>query len=199
MQFRRHVLTKLMLLAVFLAASFIPATVGNSAAAQGKGQVYLLRGLANVFSLGMDTLGEKLRAEGISARTMNHVRWRRVADEIAEDYRGKKRIGPVAIVGHSLGATAATLLTADLAERGVPVALLVTYDPSFEVTVSKNVRRAVGFHTSSFPGLEPGPGFRGSLENVLVKSSGVNHITIDKAGSVHDRTIVEIKRAFRRR
>ncbi len=199
MLFRRKLLTRLVLLAVFLAASFMPAAVTGSAAAQGKGQVYLLRGLANVFSLGMDTLGEKLRAEGISARTMNHARWRSVADEIEADYRGKKAIGPVAIVGHSLGATAATLLTADLAERGIPVALLVTYDPSFGVTVSKNVRRAVGFHTSSFPPLEPGSGFRGSLENVLVKSAGVNHITIDKAGSVHDRTIVEIKRAFRRR
>lgn len=198
MQFRRLFLTTLAMIAVFMTASLMPAAVTSGTAAP-KGQVYLLRGLANVFSLGMDTLGEKLRAEGISAKTLNHARWRSIADEIAADYRGKKAIGPVAIVGHSIGATAATLLTADLAERGVPVALLVAYDPSFEVTVSKNVRRAVGFHTSSFPGLEPGPGFRGSLENILVQSAGVNHITIDKASSVHDRTIVEVKRAFRRR
>lgn len=199
MQFRRHLLTRLVPLAVFLAASFLPAAVTGSAAAQAKGQVYLLRGLANVFSLGMDTLGRKLTDEGIAAKTLNHASWRGIADEIAADYRGKRRIGPVAIVGHSIGATAATLLTAQLAEQGIPVALLVTYDPSFEVTVSKNVRRAVGFHTPSFPGLKPGSGFRGSLENVLVNSAGVNHITIDKAGSVHDRTIVEVKRAFRRR
>jgi hypothetical protein len=199
MQFRRQFLTTLVVAAAFLAASLMPAAVTGSVAAQGKGQVYLLRGLANVFSLGMDTLGTKLRDQGIQATTLNHARWRGIADEIAADYRGKKIIGPVAIVGHSLGATAATLLTADLAERGVPVALLITYDPSFEVTVSKNVRRAVGFHTSSFPGLEPGPGFRGSLENIPVTSAGVNHITIDKADSVHDRTIVEVKRAFRRR
>lgn len=198
MQFFPRVPRNLVLAAVFLAASSISATMSDGAEARGKGQVYLLRGLANIFSLGMDTLNRKLEGEGISAKTLNHVHWRRIADDIAADYRGKRAIGPVAIVGHSLGATAAALLTADLAERGVPVALLVTYDPSFEVTVSKNVRRAVGFHTSSFPGLEPGPGFRGSLENVLVQSSGVNHITIDKASAVHDRTIVEIKRAFRR-
>jgi pimeloyl-ACP methyl ester carboxylesterase len=199
MQFRRHILTKLVLVAVFLTASLGPAGMAGSAAAQSKGQVYLLRGLANVFSLGMDTLGRKLTDEGISAKTLNHASWRRIAAEIADDYRGKRAIGPVAIVGHSIGATAATLLTARLADEGIPVALLVTYDPSFEVTVSRNVRRAVGFHTASFPGLKPGSGFRGSLENVLVKSPGVNHITIDKASSVHDRTIVEIKRAFRRR
>lgn len=199
MHFRRCFLPSLLSVAVFVAASLVAAAGTNSAAAQGKGQVYLLRGLANVFSLGMDTLGRKLKNEGIEAKTLNHAHWRRIAEEIAEDYRGKRTIGPVAIVGHSIGATAATLLTAALAEKGVPVALLVVYDPSFEVTVSNNVRRAVGFHTSSFPGLEPGAGFRGSLENILVESSGVNHITIDKAGAVHDRTIVEVKRAFGRR
>lgn len=199
MHFRRRVLTRLAPVVVFLAASFVPAAVSDGMAAQGRGQVYLLRGLANVFSLGMDQLGRKLEKEGIAARTMNHAHWRRIADEITEDYRGKRTLGPVAIVGHSIGATAATLLTARLADNGVPVALLVAYDPSFEVTVSRNVLRAVGFHTSSFPGLKAGTGFRGSLENIPVKSSGVNHITIDKAGPVHDRTIAEIKRAFGRR
>lgn len=175
----------------------VPAAVSSRAMAAGPGQVYLLRGLANVFSLGMDQIESQLNAAGISAKTRNHVYWQSIADEIAADYRGKRRLGPIAIVGHSYGATAATLLTAELARQNVPVALVVAIDPSFEVSVSKNVRRAVAFHTQSFPGLKPGPGFRGSLQNVSV--SGAGHIMIDKDQSVQAQTIAEIKRAFRRR
>jgi pimeloyl-ACP methyl ester carboxylesterase len=177
-----------------------PGVLSDRAEARGPGQVYLLRGLANVFSLGMDQLAGKLQHDGIAARTLNHAYWPSIAADIAADYRGKRLLGPIAIVGHSIGATAATLLAARLAEQKIPVALLVAYDPSFEVTVSRNVRRAVGFHTRSFPGLKPGDGFRGSLKNIQVSSAGgVNHITIDKSRVVHDRTIAEIKHAFGRR
>lgn len=174
-----------------------PVVVSAPANAAGPGHVYLMRGLANVFSLGMDQIEEQLRAQGIAAETRNHVSWRSIAAEIAADYRGKRQLGPIAIVGHSYGATAATLLTAELEKQNVPVALVVAIDPSFEVSVGKNVRRAVAFHTRSFPGLTAGPGFRGSLQNIAV--SGTGHITIDKDQSVQAQTVAAIKKAFGRR
>ena len=187
-------------LAILAVSGVLPSAFAGRALAAGPGQVYLFRGLANVFSYGMDQIGSDLRADGIKAKTLNHAYWPSVADEIIADYRGKRQLGPVAIVGHSYGATAATLLAARLAAQNVPVALIVAIDPSFEVTVSKNVRRAVAFHTSSFPGLKPGPGFRGSLQNISVSGdSGVTHITIDKDKTVQQKTIAEIKRAFGRR
>ncbi len=197
MSIRRVLATLSLSLAILAFAAIAPTGFSSSAHAAGPGQVYLLRGLANVFSLGMDQIASQLDADGISAKTLNHVAWQSVAAEIAADYRGKRKLGPVVIVGHSFGATAATLLTAELANQNVPVALVVAIDPSFEVSVSKNVRRAVAFHTLSFPGLKPGPGFRGSLRNISVTDAG--HITIDKDQSVQQQTIAEIKRALRRR
>ena len=200
MPVRKIFLSCLLAAGMLVAGSIAPAGLSGSAAAKGPGQVYLLRGLANIFSLGMDQLGQELQREGIAAKTMNHVHWESIAATIAADYRGKRALGPIAIVGHSFGATAATLLTARLAEQGVPVALLVAYDPSFKVSVSANVKRAVAYRAKSFPGLTAGPRFRGSLENIVVDGpSSVVHMTLDKDTKLHTHTIAEIKRAFRRR
>ena len=197
MIFRRFAVSVLLSVVLLAVGAASPTGVSQPAMARGPGQVYLLRGLANVFSLGMDQIGDRLTKDGISAKTFNHTYWTVIADEIIADYKGKRRLGPIAIVGHSFGATAATMLSARLAEQHVPVALLVAIDPSYPVTVSPNVRRAIAFHTVSFPALQPAAGFHGSLINVAVTDAG--HITVDKSGPVQDRTIAEIKRAFGRR
>ena len=36
------------------------------------GEVYLLRGLANVFSTGMDGIGSKMKAKGLNVKLSNH-------------------------------------------------------------------------------------------------------------------------------
>ena len=41
----------------------------------GTGHVYLLRGLLNIFSLGMDDLAAKIQAKGISASVHYHSEW----------------------------------------------------------------------------------------------------------------------------
>src|SRR5580704_4058686 len=68
-------------------------------------QVDLLRGLADIFSRGMDTLTDKLNRQGYSARVYSTNGWQAVARRIAEQYvRGQKTI--VVVIGHSLGADA---------------------------------------------------------------------------------------------
>jgi hypothetical protein len=73
--------------------------------AQPRAHVYLLRGLLNIFSLGMDTLAEKIQRRGIYATVHNHTEWEALADQAAAAYRAGKE-GPIIIVGHSLGADA---------------------------------------------------------------------------------------------
>src|SRR5690606_18661297 len=66
-------------------------------------QIYLLRGLANVFSRGMDEMAAKLTAEGFSPVVINHRGWQNVADTIARNHQGG-RTAPIILIGHSLGA-----------------------------------------------------------------------------------------------
>src|SRR5262245_28293330 len=62
--------------------------------------VYLLRGVLNVFSLGMDQIAAKLEQRGVQSTVTNYLFWSSLADEIAADYkRGKVRT--VILVGHS--------------------------------------------------------------------------------------------------
>src|SRR6476660_6460364 len=66
--------------------------------------VYLLRGVLNIFSLGLDEIAAKLRAQGIPVTVVNYLGWASLADEAAADYRSG-RVKTIILVGHSSGAT----------------------------------------------------------------------------------------------
>jgi pimeloyl-ACP methyl ester carboxylesterase len=108
--------------------------------AQPRAHVYLLRGLLNIFSLGMDTLAEKIQRRGIYATVHNHTEWETLADQAAAAYRAGKE-GPIIIVGHSLGADAVMQMSAYLGRKGVPVALAVPFDARGSYATPSNVGR----------------------------------------------------------
>ena len=49
--------------------------------------VYLLRGVLNIFSLGLDDIAAKLQAQGITVTVANYLSWASLADEAAAEYR----------------------------------------------------------------------------------------------------------------
>ncbi|MDQ2953491.1 MAG: hypothetical protein M3R18_00950 [Pseudomonadota bacterium] len=55
----------------------------RAAPVRSSAHVYLLRGLMNIFSLGMDDLAAKIQARGITATLHNHSEWQTLSDEIA--------------------------------------------------------------------------------------------------------------------
>ena len=79
--------------------------------AQSRAHVYLLRGLMNIFSLGIDTLAEKIQRHGIYATVHNYSEWQTLADHAAAAYHAGKE-GPIIIIGHSLGADAVMEMSA---------------------------------------------------------------------------------------
>jgi thioesterase domain-containing protein len=64
-----------------------------------------MRGLMNIFSLGMDQLASAIHQHGIETAVYNHAQADRVVDEIAQRYRGGDH-GPIILIGHSLAADA---------------------------------------------------------------------------------------------
>src|SRR5580698_5397450 len=92
--------------AIPVLAALMMAALGSSPSmAESRAHVYLLRGLMNIFSLGMDTLGDKLKSHGINATVHNHAEWQSLADTAAARYRAGTE-GPIILIGHSLGADA---------------------------------------------------------------------------------------------
>ena len=161
------------------------------------GQVYLMRGLANIWSRGVDQLTEKLVAKGVRASAHNHARWQDLAAEAADKYSKDKNFGPIILIGHSLGANAAVLMAEKLGAAGVPVRLIVTFDSlsrsnEVNVKVSSNVEEVLNFYKAKAWGLEliPGKGFKGKIDNVnLNDKRGIGHLNMDKNPELQARVV----------
>lgn len=162
------------------------------------GHVYLLRGLLNIFSLGMDDLASKIQAKGISATVHNHSEWQGLADEVAAKYKSGRH-GPVVLVGHSLGADAVMFMAEYLGKRGVPVALVVPFDGTGSFAASSNVGQVMNLTQRDYAHMRRGAGFRGQLNNIDVSASGVGHIDIDKSARLHAMVLARIQTVIRGR
>ncbi len=160
--------------------------------AQPRAHVYLLRGLLNIFSLGMDTLAEKIQRHGIYATVHNHTEWEALADQAAAAYRAGKE-GPIIIVGHSLGADAVMQMSAYLGRKGVPVALAVPFDARGSYATSSNVGRLLNLTHVGSGYMSRGAGFHGSLSNVDVsRDRNIDHLNRDKAARLHAQVLAAI-------
>lgn len=177
-----------LIVALVLSAGF---AVGP-AAAQNVGHVYLLRGLANVFSLGMDDLADKLNARGITATVHEYGIWPQLADQAAAESRARGN-APIIIVGHSLGADAAIEMAQRLTALGAAPRLVVTFDPVGVTSIGPSAGRFVNYYQSNNgygKRLATGAGFKGRLDNRNLDASGsIDHFNIEKSPRLHAEVI----------
>jgi hypothetical protein len=161
---------------------------------QGPPQVYLLRGLLNVFSLGMDDLAGKLQADGIAAAVMNHADSDYVASRIMTTYNSGDH-GPIVLIGHSLGADAVADIANTLAHYNIPVAVLVLFDGTEPHQVPPTVTTAINY-TRHFM-ITPWPGSRGIVQNVdLSGDPAIDHLNIDTTPSLQQQTLNYVLQAM---
>ncbi len=196
---RRRWLRPLLVTAMTVLLQVLPVEAGtaNTTAPASGAHVYLLRGVLNIFSLGLDDIAAKLERQGVPATVANFVRWSSLADEAAADYRSGK-VKTIILVGHSSGATALPDMVAKLNQLGVPVKLAIGLDSVFRTKLAGHAERYINFYVASGPG-EPVTrtgDFRGTLENVDVQRvPGVGHLSIDKNQIMQQKVIGAIDAA----
>src|SRR5580698_7795127 len=143
------------------AEAAVPATGAASV------HVYLLRGVLNIFSLGLDDIAAKLQAQGIPVTITNYLAWSSLADEAAAEYKSG-RVRTIILVGHSSGATAVTEMAARLGQLGVPVKLAIGFDPTSRMTASGHVDRYINYYIPHGMGnaVDRGRQFSGVVQNI---------------------------------
>ncbi|MGU3494518.1 thioesterase domain-containing protein [Xanthobacteraceae bacterium A53D] len=180
---------------LFLAALFLTIAAG-SAHAQSGPRVYLMRGLANVFSTGMDDLARKMQAQGINAQVYEHGQWAQLADDAVAWSKASRR-GAVVIIGHSLGADSAIEMAQRMTAQGVAPRLVVTFDPVGVTTVGAAGGRFINYYQSNNgfgKRLTAAPGFKGTLANRNQDgAAGIDHFNIEKSDAYHQQVIAMVR------
>jgi len=176
------------------------APKGQAAASPSQVQVDLLRGLADIFSRGMDTLAAKLNQQGYSARVYSTNGWHSVAHRIADQY-SRRHKDIIVIIGHSLGANAMFDIANQLDRQNIPIELVVTFDATQPQPVPKNVLHLVNFYQQNGFGkpVTAGPEFKGELTNIdLTADTGLSHTTIEKSPRLHLMVMKKIEDVVRK-
>lgn len=164
---------------------------------EARGRAYLFRGVAGlIYSRGMDKLAERIKRAGIPASVDTYLMWRPVADEAIRDYRRDPQ--PITLIGHSMGGDSALAFAEALNQAGIPVNLLVTYDPSrLADDVPPNVERYINIYQSDNVmgggNVVQGARFHGHYASYNLKNHGeIIHINIEKADRIQEQLVTKI-------
>ncbi len=158
-------------------------------------EVYVIRGAFNVFSAGMNQMATKMRANGINAKAYSNGAWKGLADDIIKRDRQGTVSYPIIILGHSVGGQEAPAMSNKLAAAGIPVKLVIGFDPGFAAPpkFTAGSPRVVNFWIKGGARGNPyrsGGNFAGSIENVDIRSfTSADHVGIDKDAGVQSRAL----------
>ena len=162
------------------------------------GKAYVFRGMGGRFaSTEMDHLSEKIKQSGVvEAEAYNHMNWSGPANEAIARY--KKNPQPIMAMGHSAGGDAAISFAWKLKQAGVPVSLIVAFDPTRKAaSVPNNVDRFINMYQSiNFFGggyVRASADFRGHFATVDLRSYWeVLHVNMVKIRGLQDQVIAKV-------
>jgi len=174
-----------------LARPALGQTAAPAEKPSGPAHAYLLRGFMNVFSLGLDTLAEKLQRRGIRTSLHNHAEWDTLAEQAIASCKSRRE-GSLILIGHSLGAVAALSMAERLDQAHVKVGLVATLDPPRRATVPGNVSRLANYYLSDGMGVPVtrGASFHGTLKNDDMKGrADIGHVSLVSSDAVQRQII----------
>ena len=161
------------------------------------GKAYVFRGMGGRFASDeMDYLSDKIRSTGvIESETYNHLNWYGPADEAIARY--KKNPQPIMAMGHSAGGDAALRFAWKLKNAGVPVSLIVAFDPTRKASsVPNNVDRFINMYQSTnfFGGgyVRASSEFRGHFTTVDLRNWQVLHVNMVKIRGLQDQVLAKV-------
>ena len=174
-----------------------PAPQAVEKITEPRGRAYLFRGVAGlIYSRGIDTLAARIRRTGIPASVGTYLLWRPTLEEAIRDYRRDPQ--PIILIGHSMGGDCVLDFAEMLNQAGIPVSLLVTYDPTrIADDVPPNVERYINIYQSSnFMGggnVVQGSRFHGDYASYNLKDHAeIVHINIEKADRIQEQLVAKI-------
>lgn len=184
----------------------------DPAPAERSGHVFFVRGLMDVFSLGLNDMADDLRAEGYQARTISGPRWPDLAGKIKKAQADGTLDGPLVIVGHSLGGDDAVRLARKLDTYGVPIDSLTIIDAPNPAEIPPNVARVVNIYKPH--GVDFVPIFRGvpveardpttevinfnlkDADDPALKKMSINHFSIEADKDIRQFVVDDIRRVL---
>ncbi len=163
------------------------------------GEVYFLRGLANIFSLGLDAFAKEVTELGVENCVFNHSHWQAVVNDIVERSYQNQISEPIIIIGHSLGANIAPKMATAIGRHNIPVYYVAMLDPVEPTRVGENVKEITNYYIpkSKDTLLRPTSAFTGELQNENLRywRDGFDHFNIDEKRSLRSvmkKRIVEL-------
>ncbi len=179
----------------------------GTARADSETHVYLIRGFLNVFSTGLDELADDLKALGIKITIVNHVNSSLVEQEIlAGSTAERPGVRPLIIIGHSWGANAALAVASNLAEKNVPIDLVVTLDPTPRTRLTANVRRYLNYYVDGarlIGSTDTPDAVRARIVNIDIDQdaqtygTSIGHFTIDSNRPMHREVVQAVLQVLR--
>ncbi len=181
-----------------------PPPAAEKITQQPRGRAYLFRGVAGlIYSRGIDQLAARIKRTGIPASVGTYLLWRPTANEAIADYRRDPQ--PITLIGHSMGGDCVLDFAEMLNQAGIPVSLLVTYDPTrIADDVPPNVERYINIYQSSnFMGggnVVQGSRFHGHYASYNLKDHAeIVHINIEKADRIQEQLVGQDRRSLPKR
>lgn len=115
-----------------------------------RGRVLIVRGIFSVFSLGMDTLGHKLKQQGFEVKVVPSAYSYTAAAHWKEEIQNSNQAAPLFIVGHSLGGDLSSSLAEKFGDAEIPVEMLIMLDSTMPSSPPQNVRCCVNLYQSNY-------------------------------------------------
>jgi hypothetical protein len=193
---------------LIVATSVAPAAPPDPAPGARRGRILVIRGLFNVFSLGMDDLACQLQQRGYQVDVTPPALADAAALHIQHEYLRDPSIGPLVIIGHSMGGRQCCSIPWKWREDHIPVKLVVILDSNPEVRVADNVERCVNLYVTNDLGIFHGRPVASdqpqtNMVNVDVTKlprppgvPNVNHFDIDDSRWIHSLVVAEVDRTL---